>query len=168
MSRGRKPLPDNIKKMRGTDQKCRMRGEGLSVPKIKDLKRITSTRGIRLLKSERSKRIFISKCNQLIAIGILTETDLDQISIYSDALDKYYTCISELQQKGMFSPRYDVNGNVIGFISNPYLKLYQDLAILINKIGSDFGFSPVQRQKIKIEKPKELNPIEELTKLINK
>lgn len=166
MTKGRKALPDAVKKLRGTDEKRRMRGEGMIVPKVVELDNIFETQSFLGLLSSRSKSIFLERCNQLLALRILTKQDLDQLSIYSDALDKFYICVEELA-KGMFQEVYDDQGKVVRFVSNPYLKLYKDLVVIINRIGSDFGFSPVSRQKINAPEEIALDPLAELKKQLS-
>lgn len=167
MAKGRKALPDAVKRLRGTDEKRRMRGEGLQTEKVTSTELAMSGVGYNSLSTDRARSIFTDKCNQLISLNILAPQDLDQLSIYADALDKFYICIEELD-KGMFKEVYDENGNIIRFISNPYLKLYKDLVVIINRIGSDFGMSPVSRMKIKAEPDKPLSPIEELKRMASK
>lgn len=170
MSRGRKPLPDAVKKLRGTDEKRRMRGDGLITPKIKDADQIERYGINTLLKTERARQIFETKCNQLMALNMLTAADIDQIAIYSDALDKLWTCVDNLQT-GLFKQVHNEYGDVVKFVSNPYLKLYKDLIVIVNRIGSDFGFSPVSRMKIRTPDEEASSPFEELlnaTKKIRK
>ena len=159
--RGRKPLPNNLKKIRGTDEKRRMREEAIKVDKIDSLDIIENI-NYSVLRSERAKGIFKEKAKQLIRLNIISEIDLDQLMIYCDSLDKLYTCIEELE-KEYFIEKKNEFGDIIGYVANPHLKLYQNLIPIINKLGSEFGFSPVSRLKIK---PMEVEKKDKFTKLL--
>ena len=106
------------------------------------------------LKKKRAKEIFIEKANQLITLRILTPFDLEQLSIYAYALDQAYSSMEKISALGCFKETYDDNGRILRYVENPYLKLFRDMVDIANKIGSDFGFSPVSRQKLKAGKPK--------------
>ena len=43
---------------------------------------------------------------------------------------------------------HDVNGNQIGYISNPNIKYARELTQMINEINAKFGFTPVDRLKL--------------------
>lgn len=164
MSKGRKPIPDSLKVLRGTDQKTRMRGS-LEVPALNDITGIVDVKKFTVLKSKRAKDIFIDKANQLIKLKLLTEMDIEQLVIYASSLDILFTCMKEMK-KDLFKEIYaeDKEGNIFlkGMVPNPYIKLYREMIEITNKIGSDFGFSPVSRMKLKAEKEKEVDPFEKL------
>lgn len=157
--RGRKAIPNALKSLRGTDQPTRMRDE-MSVDPITDP--IISIPRNSPLKTKRSKDIFIRKANQLIALRVLTELDLEQLSIYSYSLDQVYECMEKLKEQGKFKEVYDDAGHVIRYIENPYLRLMRENIEIVNRIGGDFGFSPVSRQKIQVENVEDDNPFKEL------
>lgn len=165
MTAGRKSLPNEIKKLRGTDQPCRM-SESIDVPKIGDISQIINVSKLKILKTKRSKQIFKDKANQLIQLNILTAIDFEQLAIYAHSLDTLFDCIDNISSSGKFSEVYDENGRILRFIQNPYLKLYQDMVQICSKIGSDFGFTPVSRMKFKVES-KENDPLQELMKQFN-
>jgi P27 family predicted phage terminase small subunit len=159
--KGRKALPNAVKKLRGTDQPCRM-NETIDVPAIGSIDQVVDVRKLKVLKTRRSKQIFKEKANQLIRLKILTEIDFEQLAIYANSLDMLFDCIDELS-KGKFQEVHDENGRVLRFIQNPYLKLYREMIDVVNRIGSDFGFSPVSRMKLKT-KQEEKDPLAELLK----
>lgn len=147
MSKGRKALPDNVKKIRGTNQKCRMSGsisvEGTSI------KEISSTKNLKILRTKRAKDIFKTKANQLIAQNILTEFDLEQLGIYAVALDKCYECIEQMDT--LVTTEISSSGTKL--VVSPYVKMFKDMTTIVNQIGSAYGFTPVDRQKLKAEAP---------------
>lgn len=167
---GRKPLPDEVKDLRGTLEKRRSRGTTPGLPLTK-ITQITSTRGMRILTNRRAKDIFKQKCNQLLNLKLLTELDLEALAIYSHNLDKIFTLIDELSKEEdiitLYKVIYRKNGDIdkvpLKSITNPKWKLYFALVESNNKISGEFGFSPVARMKFALpaeEKPSD--PFEEI------
>ena len=93
MAKGRKPIPDQLKALRGTDQPCRMSGKVDTVDRISDIREITSTKKMKLLPTKRAREIFKSKANQLIGLGILTELDIEHLAVYANSLDVLFSCM---------------------------------------------------------------------------
>ena len=143
---GRKPIPNELKKLRGTDQPVRMREELSVEPITTPIAKLPKDSP---LKTKRSKEIFIAKANQLIALRVLTAFDIESLSLYANTLDTAYTCMEELNKRGAneFTKVTDKNG-MIKFVPNPYRKLLHESIELANKIGGEFGFTPVSRQRI--------------------
>lgn len=158
---GRKAIPNALKKVRGTDQPVRMREE-LSVNPLTEP--ITKLPKDSPLKTARAKKIFIEKANQLIALGVLTSLDLESLSLYASTLDTVYTCLAELKKGPEFERVKDKNG-VIKYVPNPYRQLLHNSIEIVNKIGGDFGFTPVSRQRISVKPPEEKNALEEFLKI---
>jgi len=150
MSRGRKPVSNALKRLRGTDQPVRMRDEG-------NFERLTKVTPPKMLTTKRAKQIFREKASHLINQQVLTPLDVDQLCIYSHALDLLFTCIAELEQ-GHYKPVKDDSGKIFKFIPNPYLPLYRQMVEIVTKIGSDFGFTPVSRMKMKYPEPEKTDP----------
>lgn len=161
--KGRKATPNAVKELRGTDRPCRMRDE-MKVDPIENF--IVSLPKDSPLKASRAKKIFIAKANQLIAMRILTNFDLEQLSMYSFALDQAYTAMELLHKEGVAKKVLDEDGLLKRYVETPYLKILRDMIEISNKIGADFGFSPMSRQKLKAEKPKEKSPVDELNELL--
>ena len=161
--KGRKKIPDSIKELRGTNQPCRMSGE-TNINPVEDFMEISDAKGLSVLKTKRAKDIFKEKANQLIQLKVLTNMDLEQLAIYAHNVDMMFTCMTELK-KYKFKEVKDKNQNTVT-IENPYLKLYKDLIPLINKMASEFGFSPVSRMKFN-HKPEEKDPLQALLNKFN-
>lgn len=145
MVRGRKRLPDALKVARGTDQACRMSGDD-GVAKLTDIGQIMSLSKSKLLPTKRSRDIFKKKANQLIMMRVLTELDLEHLAVYANSLDVLFSCL-----EGMRRPpeaRYDKDGNLSGYIQPAELGIYKQMVDHVNRIGGEFGFTPVSRQRI--------------------
>ncbi len=141
--KGRKAIPDALKSLRGTNQPVRMRGENNSSIILK----VSAPPEL----NTRAKKIYREKANQLIALKILTPADLDQLLIYSSSFDMLLESIEKLKE-GKFKSVHDDDGKLIRFVENPYFKIYRDMTVIVNKIGGEYGFSPVSRQKLSIPK----------------
>jgi len=142
-----------------------MRGT-IDVPALNDVNGIVDVKKFTVLKSKRSKDIFIDKANQLIKLKLLTEMDIEQLVVYASSLDILFTCMKEMK-KEMYVKIYTEEGFVKKIIANPYIKLYREMIDICNKIGSDFGFSPVSRMKLKAEQPKPTDPFQEMMNKFN-
>lgn len=165
MGAGRKTIPNELKKLRGTDQPCRMRDE-LNTEKVTDIGQIVSAKELKVLKTKRSKQIFKDKANQLIELKLLTELDYEQLALYAHSLDVAFECIEQLAKNGKFVEVHDENGILQRIIENPYLKLYNSMISICVKIGSEFGFTPVSRMKLSV-KTEEKDPFIELLSQYN-
>lgn len=148
MSRGRKPISNALKSLRGTDQKIRLRNE----EKVETLTKVSVPA---VLKSKRAKKIFRDKAKQLIERRILSVNDIEQLTIYSYSLDTVFECMENLEE-GKFKALKDDKGRIYKFVENPYLPLYRQMVDIVNKIGSDFGFNPVSRSKVKASEPEQI------------
>lgn len=158
--KGRKAIPDAIKVLRGTDQKCRMSGGKDNVEKITDVEQILSTDKMKLLPTKRSKKIFMEKANQLIGLRVLTILDIEQLAIYANSLDILFSCM-----KAMRLPPEEVRnkiGYLTGYVQRPEISLYKQMVEIVNKIGADFGFTPMSRQRINREMHEEKDELDDL------
>ena len=163
MTKGRKPLPDAVKIMRGTDQPCRLSGQTDGVERIADIRQITSTQRMKLLPTKRAKDIFKQKANQLIALRVLTELDLEHLAVYANSLDVLFSCMDRMREPAI--PKYDKEGNLTGYVAPPEVALYRQMVDQVNRIGAEFGFTPVSRQRINQQPPDETDELDELLRV---
>jgi P27 family predicted phage terminase small subunit len=147
--KGRKIIPDQIKVLKGTDQKCRL-NSGMNIQTIKSIDEIKASNKS-ILKSKRAKKIFLEKANQLINYKMLSVLDLEQLVVYAFSLDELFMAMDQIQKPDFerFIRVSDKLNEVSRYVENPHLKYFRDLFFIVNKIGSDFGFSPVSRIKMK-------------------
>lgn len=160
MSKGRKSSPDAVKVLRGTDQPCRMSGSVDNADKVTDVKRILSTSRLKLLPTKRAKEIFKTKANQLIALGVLAELDIEHLAVYANSLDVLFTCMEGMREAA--EPKYDKEMRLTGYITRPETKMYKQMVDDVNRIGAEFGFTPMSRQRINQALPEEKDPFKNL------
>ncbi|HQK28328.1 MAG TPA: P27 family phage terminase small subunit [Smithellaceae bacterium] len=153
---GRKKTPDKLKKLRGTDQPCRMTGK----PPLPEILRIEDI-DLSALKTERAKAIFIENANYLIRLELLNASNILPLAMYANNLDILQECMDELAKSGKFKEKYDENGNVIGFIENPYLDLWKKLQPITVKQAAEFGFTPVSGLRF-AKKPDEKDELQQI------
>ena len=165
MGKGRPAKLDAIKRLQGTDQPCRMRGM-IEAKQISEINEIVDLKNFTVLKSKRAKEIFIQKANQLISLKLLTDMDIENLVIYASSLDLLFDCIKEMK-KGMYKELFDDYGKVKGYLPNPYIKNYREMIEITNRIGGEFGFTPMSRMKLKSEKPVEKDPFQILMDKLN-
>ncbi len=164
MAKGRKAIPNEIKVLKGTDQPCRMRSEILNVDKIKCFDEIKSASQLKGLPTKRAKTIFKTKANQLIALGVLTELDLELLAVYANSLDILFSCMEGMRLPA--EPKYNKIGALIGYVERPEIGMYRQMVDQVNKIGSDFGFTPISRQRINAPAPEERTLYDELKDML--
>lgn len=160
MGKGRKATPDAVKMLRGTDQPCRMSGIVDNACKVTDIKRILSTSRLKLLPTKRAKEIFKTKANQLIALGVLTELDIEHLAVYANSLDVLFTCMEGMREPAQ--AKYDKEGQLIGYVTRPEAKMYKQMVDDVNRIGAEFGFTPVSRQRINQAPTEDKDPFKHL------
>ncbi len=143
MAKGRKNLPAEIKQLRGTAQPCREQAAGDS----SSIARLTDVKAPTWLDSD-AKRIFKDKAAQLMALRVLTVLDIDLLALYAQSYSLVIEALRKIKEEGKFNTLYNDEGQVIGFVENPYMKVYRDNFEKVQKLAPHFGFSPATRKGI--------------------
>ena len=143
MGKGRKQLPAEIKKLRGTAQPCREQaaGDSTAIAKLTDVKPPSWL-------DTTAKKIFKSKAEQLIALNVLTVLDIDMLALYAQSYSLIVEALQQIKAEGKFNTLYNDEGQIIGFVENPYMKVYRDNFDKVQKLAGHFGFSPATRKSI--------------------
>lgn len=147
---GRKQLPNEVKKLRGTDQPCRIKPT-IKGEIITDISSIMNHPSVLLLTNDRQKQIFVEKANQLVSLKIMEEMYVDSLVQYAIYYDLWEQAVINMNEHGQqVISRVDSKGKVIGYIENPYIPIVIKYTTIIRSIGSDLGFTPVDRMKLPI------------------
>ena len=141
MAKGRKQISNELKTLRGTDQPVRMKDEIL-------VEKLVNVSPPKYIKTRRAKKIFKDKSNQLIHLKLLTAIDVELLAIYCNSLDMVLIAIDELADGELVEQHTDMKTGAVKYTTNPYLKIYKEMVEMVNKIGSEFGFSPISRQRL--------------------
>lgn len=147
--RGRKPLPKEILQLRGTDRKDRDRPASVTGAKI-TVEDVGACQ-ISGLKSatRRARDIYWRTVRKVAALGMLEESFLSQIFFYAVEYDHFMTCCESVRKDGLYLVVEGKKGTVV--VPNPAVKQRDKALELLLKIGSNFGFSPVDKQRIRVD-----------------
>ena len=150
MVRGRKPLPQELLNLRGTDRPCRKRPESVTGEKIAvaDIGKCQVS-GLQSA-TRRARDIYWSTVRKVAALGMLEESFLSQIFFYAVEYDLLLTLNEDIRKNGVVMTGTDKKGNTIAFM-NPAVKAREKAYETLLKIGSNFGFSPVDKQRIRVQ-----------------
>lgn len=154
---------DNIddKKLRGTVRKDRKQvAEADPGKPVSDVRCAYHVSGYAEL-SNRAKALYRQKCKELIAGPGLYMTDLHQIVLYAHAYDRFWTYEDAVKEHGAVVKVKSKFGETL--IANPAVKMQRDAQKDVTSIAARFGFSPVDRTKLKLE-VKEEDPLSEFMK----
>ena len=147
---GRKKLPAEVLRLRGTNVPGRPRGASVNDRKIKSIQACVKVEGYSLM-NKRTRRVYLSLCRRLIAMKMLESIFLPELSVYAREFDLYLTCSDDLSRNGMYVPLTDRHGNIVKYVENPSARQLNRHVANIKALGSNFGFSPVDRQRIREE-----------------
>lgn len=150
---GRKKEDIGQKKLKGTVRKDRVQVETADVGEpLTSVNEARKASGYAQL-TMRAKALYRQKCKELIAGAGLYSTDLHQIVMYAHAYDRFWIYEDEVKAHGPVievQTKYGTN-----YISNPAVKMQRDALKDVTAIAARFGFSPVDRTKLKLEVKKE-------------
>ncbi len=150
MAKGRKKLPQEVLDLRGTARKDRQRPTAVSGPKIDKYDiRAWTVPGYELL-TDRARKIYARACRNCITIKILSAQDFNQLLAYAREYDLYLDAVEDVQKNGRtysYLDKFDQRH----YYDNPAVHQANNALRNIQAIGSNFGFSPVDRQKLHIK-----------------
>ena len=150
---GRKKEDIGQKKLKGTVRKDRVQVETADVGEpLTSVNEARKASGYAQL-SMRAKALYRQKCKELIAGAGLFSTDLHQVVMYAHAYDRFWIYEDEVKAHGPVievQTKYGTN-----YITNPAVKMQRDALKDVTAIAARFGFSPVDRTKLKLEVKKE-------------
>lgn len=150
------------KELRGTVRKDRKQVDTVDPGKpITDVRSVRGAAGYNEL-SGRAKTIYRNKCKELIAGAGLYATDLHQIILYAHSYEQYWIYDEAVKRHGAVLSVLNKFGDTV-LIANPAVKMRRDALKDATAIAARFGFSPVDRAKIKLE-VKEEDPLEAFMK----
>ena len=147
--RGRKPLPKELLQLRGTDRKDRDRPASVSGEKIAlaDVGKCQIS-GLQSA-TRRARDIYWRTVKKVAALGMLEESFLSQIFFYAIEYDHLMTCNESIRKEGIYIKVEGKKGTFV--VPNPAVKQRDKALEILMKIGSNFGFSPVDKQRIRVQ-----------------
>ena len=150
MIRGRKPLPRETLALRDTLRKDRDRPASVIDEAIQpeDVAQKCQVSGLKSA-TERARAIYWATVRKVAVQGMLDPVFCQQLLIYAIELDLLLQCEESIKKEGMYLTVETKKGTIV--IPNPSVKQLHAAAEKVLKIGSNFGFSPVDRQRLKVQ-----------------
>lgn len=155
--RGRKPLSKEILELRGTDRPDRQRQPStiLDPIKVDEIRQRCQVSGLRSA-TARAREIYWSTVKRVALLGMLEESFCSQLYFYAVEYDHFMTCTESVKKNSFYITVQGKDGKPI-VAPNPAVKQRDNALEKLIKIGSNFGFSPADRARLKIpaQEPKE-------------
>ena len=154
MTRGRKKLPAELLALRGTDRKCRARPSSILTKAIlpEEIGSFCQIPGLQAA-TKRAREIYWATCRKVATQGILEPAFCPQILFYAIEYDIILKCEADIKEQGLYLILEGKKGTFV--VQNPSVKQLHAAVEKVLKIGSNFGFSPVDVQRIKMAMPSE-------------
>ncbi len=145
MAKGRKPTPTALKKLRGTDQPCRINPREIKVDALAKLP--SAPRWF----SRTQRKIYKSKGDQLRTLNVLTPLDLELFISFCREYGNYIDTSIKLEDVPVdsFLPPSDES------IFNRISKINKESWERAKSLAAEFGFSPSARAKLVSQIPED-------------
>jgi P27 family predicted phage terminase small subunit len=147
--KGRPKVPTEIKKLKGTAQKCRILENEMALT----ISTEQPTPEIEF-KTPRAKKIFDEMCHELKKINMLVGVDLGIIAMYSEAVANYYVAVEKCEAQGMV-----IETNQ-GPKINPWFVTKQNCVKQAMQLGQLIGVTPSARARIPNTNAKPVSKLE--------
>jgi|TARA_R100001440_G_C2520794_1_gene118851 P27 family predicted phage terminase small subunit len=142
MGRGRKKLPTEVKKLRGTLKKERVLENEMQVEILKELPETPEWL------SDIAKVEWKKVCLELFNKNMLHYVDLKLIEAYCNAIALHIETEMLLRENGRVQVFKNEDGSIKYAQSVPYQKIANDALDKALKISREFGFTPSSRTNI--------------------
>jgi len=140
MGKGRKVTSDNLKIMKGTDQKCRMTGKGTSLSVISKVPPAPSWF------NPLARTVYMDVARELLAQNLLHIVGLPLVISYCNTIAVHLQLEEQLSTEGRFITIETKNGLCEAI--SPKHKASLDTLDKALKISAEFGFTPISQQRI--------------------
>ncbi len=143
MAKGRKTISDSQKRLRGTDQPCRMNEANLPA---------TVSSSVTLSSLPKSglkgtaKKVYTLVATELMNRGVLDVLSSDLIIAYCREMALYHDMMRDLEKEGMTISVETKHGTIKQV--NPKRKVAEGALSAAKSLASEFGLSPVSRAKV--------------------
>lgn len=97
--------------------------------------------------SKRSKSVFKQIVKELQTTQILANIDVHDLSVLSDAFDKYIEATIALNTGTLTVMETNKNGSTKE-VPSPYIRIQNGYADIIKKYSVEFGLTPASRQRL--------------------
>ena len=139
---------NNIKSLRGTDQKCRMDQDDISLPVISKLPPPPK------YFSKNGKKIYKNLGASLICLKMLNETNMLMFVALCREYSNYYDLQEDIETNGSVFIQKDSDGNVVNMREMPQVKISRESLKNALSISREFGLTPMSLMKIALPQKK--------------
>jgi len=133
---GRKPLPDNVKRLRGTDQPSRMNPDAPQAG-TDELQFIPDEL------SEPAKKHWATIRPQLVESGVATNLDRGSLILLCETWATFLEAVKNVRSKGIL-----VIGRHGEPVRNPYLRVVNESTHALTRLFAEFGMTPSSRTRV--------------------
>ena len=138
MAKGRKKTSDASKRLRGTDQPCRMDGDLVPMAPATTLPKAKGLKGT-------AKKLYQLVGTELASKGLLDVVNLDLLLAYCREMALYKDMMKELETEGYTVKVATKNGSITQI--NPKRKIAENALIAAKTLAAEFGISPASRAR---------------------
>lgn len=139
MAKGRKKISDEAKRLRGTDQPCRMDGEVLPMAPATTLPKAKGLKGT-------AKKVYQVVGTELASKGLLDVVNLDLLVTYCREMALYQDMMRDIEKEGVTITVSTKTGTVTQI--NPKRKVAENALVAAKTLASEFGISPASRARV--------------------
>lgn len=141
MGKGRKAVPDAVKVLRGTDQRCRMRDDVKftlldKVPKAPEWM------------CQEGKKVYKVVAGELLAKGMLDVVSIHAVAMYANEMGKYVEAERTLSKEGRVVEETDAKGNKRK-VRNVLDKAAGEYLMNAKSWAAELGVTPASSGKVK-------------------
>lgn len=149
---GRKKQPAELAKVKGTFRSDRHANDG-QLPVSRKCSTMLECCSSDLYKelTDRQRKIYVATVRNLLPLKILERADLQEIALYATEFDRYLKCEEDIRKNGRYVLKRDANGDVCAAVENPSVRQSHRALEMIVKISSNYGMTPVDRQRLRKE-----------------
>lgn len=112
------------------------------------------------LLTERARKFYTAKCNELLKAGELRRSWLQSLLIWADNYDRYWTLRDEVDVEGYTFTVLDKNHNTV-IKANPKVRMMQDAQKVAQSILADFGGTTYKSRKLGKEPAPPTSPLDD-------
>lgn len=157
MSKGRKPISNALKVLKGTDQPCRMREE-VQYDKITKIPKSPE------FLNDYAKKVYKITAKQLAEKGVLDVVNINVVVMYAAEMGKYIEAEEGLKTEGRVLISYTKFGSKS--YRNPLDKMASEYLANATRLATELGITPASASKVKSAVTGEGQ--DEFDKLLNK
>ena len=139
MAKGRKKTSDASKRLRGTDQPCRMDGELVPMAPATTLPKAKGLKGT-------AKKLYQLVGTELASKGLIDAVNIDLLVAYCREMALYQDMMKDQETEGYTIEVPTKTGSITQV--NPKRKIAENALVAAKTLASEFGLSPASRARV--------------------